>query len=131
MSEILIPPELYPDDEYRLGSRGINMGPMRPHGVDRVLATEPPPKPAQRTHEAEYINFHRCLFWCHIINEPGLAYWPNGADDWCCQTCEQEIHWSMHTFIAHVRNPRVREQSTGDAPPATSTGTTTVDGREG
>jgi hypothetical protein len=76
------------------------------------------PKPNGRPHllSPEFSDYGRHLWWCHIVNEPGLGKFPGGDKPGeYCGTCDQKIetdvepHTDLHTFIGTVLKARSYE----------------------
>lgn len=57
-------------------------------------------------------SYHREVWWCWIVNEPGLTVLGESKEHMACGKCgwEFESDEMMHTFVAHIHKPREEGQ---------------------
>jgi hypothetical protein len=90
----------------------------------------PPVGPEQPTQYA--VNFapykFRDVWWCFIVNEPGIIHWKHPEDVPYCPLCKSEGNAQpyrdgktrevfddlLHTFICHIRKPVKAKEYAGE-----------------
>ena len=54
----------------------------------------------------------RDLYWCYLLNEPGIIFFPSPDRKMTCGACESEMAGleGQHRFMAHIRKPTQPDQ---------------------